>query len=425
MEPPLLAAALIVKNEEKNLPGCIEALRRHGDLVSEIYVYDTGSTDRTVEIARTAGCIVQEGFWDDDFARAKNEAGSMADAQWVLSVDADERLVVDVEPFRRLLLREIVHSDCLVVPILDIRNGREIQAHSAYRLYQPGRAHWEGRIHERLVSSQGAADPVHSTVSRDLAALHHIGYADPSLYAAKLRRNLAVAEKEVAQAEADGPASHERLVQALVDRARSYKENGTAQEAMRDLVRVLGMPSGRTYRTFGLEILADMLVDVGQPDDALAVVEVLRQEGVAHPSYCDWLSARALAAKGDVREALELLRTIDVLANTLGIVAKPHLLLEARMRAAMACGEMLEAASCLVALMAAHGVVRRKFGDLLLVLARDIPTDGLIQLIVAHDRGHLAEIATELDLAGGRGADLARELRCKAARSVPAAVPSP
>ncbi len=87
-----IAAALIVKDEQANLPGCLESLQ---GLVDEVVVYDTGSSDDTVEIALRAGARVERGHWDGDFARARNAALAMTSAAWVLSIDADERAVAD------------------------------------------------------------------------------------------------------------------------------------------------------------------------------------------------------------------------------------------------------------------------------------------------------------------------------------------
>ncbi len=98
---PLVSACLIVKDEEAMLPDCLESLR---DLTSEVVVYDTGSSDDTVQIAREAGARVIEGHWESSFALARNAALAHAAGEWVLSIDADERLRADPEAVRRQLL---------------------------------------------------------------------------------------------------------------------------------------------------------------------------------------------------------------------------------------------------------------------------------------------------------------------------------
>lgn len=85
----------IVKNEEKSLPQCLETVR---DVVDEMIVLDTGSRDKTVEIASKMGAKVYHFDWCDDFAAARNEALKYVKYDWILVLDADERLTPDVVP---------------------------------------------------------------------------------------------------------------------------------------------------------------------------------------------------------------------------------------------------------------------------------------------------------------------------------------
>jgi glycosyltransferase involved in cell wall biosynthesis len=85
----LLSVCLITKNEEQFLAGCLDSVSRVAD---EIILVDTGSTDRTVEIARDYGCHVLHRTWDDDFSAARNTGIAAARGHWILCMDADERL---------------------------------------------------------------------------------------------------------------------------------------------------------------------------------------------------------------------------------------------------------------------------------------------------------------------------------------------
>src|SRR5262249_61212837 len=80
---------MIVRNEEKNLPECLACVR---DLVDEMVVLDTGSTDRTKEIAREMGAKVFEFPWIDHFAAARNECLHRASGEWIFWLDADDRV---------------------------------------------------------------------------------------------------------------------------------------------------------------------------------------------------------------------------------------------------------------------------------------------------------------------------------------------
>jgi len=85
---PALSVCLIAKNEEKNIE---RALRSVEGVADEIVVTDTGSTDRTVEIA-TRSARVEHFTWTDDFSAARNYCNSQARGEWILMLDADEEL---------------------------------------------------------------------------------------------------------------------------------------------------------------------------------------------------------------------------------------------------------------------------------------------------------------------------------------------
>ncbi|MDJ0553271.1 MAG: tetratricopeptide repeat protein [Microcoleaceae cyanobacterium MO_207.B10] len=90
-----LSFCIIVKNEEKNLPRCLASVK---DVVDEIVVLDTGSTDRTPEIAQDFGAKVHYFEWCNDFAAARNESLKYVTGDWVLVLDADEYLSPKIAP---------------------------------------------------------------------------------------------------------------------------------------------------------------------------------------------------------------------------------------------------------------------------------------------------------------------------------------
>ncbi len=96
-----LSLVMIVKDEEEMLPGCLAAV---ADAVDEMVVVDTGSTDRTVEIAESYGAKVVHFPWNGSFADARNVSLDHATGDWVLYLDADEHLVAEDAPLLRDLL---------------------------------------------------------------------------------------------------------------------------------------------------------------------------------------------------------------------------------------------------------------------------------------------------------------------------------
>jgi glycosyltransferase involved in cell wall biosynthesis len=104
MQQPL-SLCMIVKDEERNLPKCLNSVRA---LSPEIVIADTGSTDRTVEIARQYGAQVFSFSFDRvDFAAARNQTLARATGRWILILDADEVL----EPASVPLIQAVVASN--------------------------------------------------------------------------------------------------------------------------------------------------------------------------------------------------------------------------------------------------------------------------------------------------------------------------
>ena len=96
-----LSVCMIVKNEAANLHAAIEPVK---DLADEVIVVDTGSSDDTRAIAERLGARVFDFPWCDDFAAARNEAIGHASSEWVLILDADDRLAPSEHEKLRALL---------------------------------------------------------------------------------------------------------------------------------------------------------------------------------------------------------------------------------------------------------------------------------------------------------------------------------
>jgi len=146
---PRISVCLIAKNEEQFLAQCLRSV--HG-LASQIIVLDTGSTDRTVEIAKEFGAEVYSFAWCDDFSAARNAALEHATGDWILILDADEELGPDQQ---ENLTRELQAAAVLGYRLPIIDKGREGQGCSYVpRLFRnaPG-LFFVGRIHEQAFSS--------------------------------------------------------------------------------------------------------------------------------------------------------------------------------------------------------------------------------------------------------------------------------
>lgn len=146
-----ISATIITFNEERNLPRAIESLR----CVDEILVIDSGSNDRTVEIAEKLGARVLESPWPG-FAHQKNRAAEHASYDWILSLDADESLSEALEAEIWHLKKNGAQFDAYTMPRMAQYLGRWIRHSGWYpdrkvRLYDRRKAQWVGDyVHESV-----------------------------------------------------------------------------------------------------------------------------------------------------------------------------------------------------------------------------------------------------------------------------------
>ncbi len=206
---PLVSLCMIMKNEEEELPLVIASA---AGLADEIVIYDTGSTDRSVAVARRLGATVVEGYWDDDFARARNEALEHCAGEWILWLDADEAISGDKEAFRSRL-NTTPRCDCYVVAVESLEGGGLAvrSAFHAARVFRRERCHWFGPIHEQ-VGLRGTDAPPPTEACSELRILHR-GYTMLKRVAKDvIERNLQIARRAL-----DDPG---------VDRARALFDYG-------------------------------------------------------------------------------------------------------------------------------------------------------------------------------------------------------
>jgi len=151
---PTLSVILITRNEEANLDDCLASLE---GIAQQIVVVDTNSTDRTLEIAKSHGAVVSQPTDWPGFGPQKNRALDLATGDWVLSLDADERLTPALRSEIVTAIHHSAHVDCFAIPRLSWYCGRFIR-HSGWnpdyvdRLFRKGTAHFsDNLVHERLI----------------------------------------------------------------------------------------------------------------------------------------------------------------------------------------------------------------------------------------------------------------------------------
>ena len=167
MSTPLLSIAIVTLNEEQNLPRTLASVA----WADEVIVVDSGSTDRTAEIARSFNAHVIERPWPG-FAAQKNFAIAQCTGAWVLTLDADEELTPELQQEIRTLIATQPVAEAFYLRRRNLFLNRWIKHGGFYpdaklRLFRRGTAQFEDRpVHETIAFAGPAA-----TLQHDL--IHH------------------------------------------------------------------------------------------------------------------------------------------------------------------------------------------------------------------------------------------------------------
>lgn len=197
-KPVRLSQCMIVKNEEKNIE---KALTWAKGIAFEQIVVDTGSTDRTVEIAERMGASVYHFEWINDFAAAKNCAIEKATGDWIAFLDADEFFSgEDAKKLMKLLQRvnndTALRKKCLAIRLPWIQvddEGNPFSVLQQTRIFRnlPDIIRYKNSIHEVLTLPEGIAD------NSDIGIIH-TGYSSSAYKDTdKAKRNLDILEAEL------------------------------------------------------------------------------------------------------------------------------------------------------------------------------------------------------------------------------------
>lgn len=197
-----ISVCIIAKNEEKYINEC---LRRLSVYDWEIVVVDTGSTDNTVEIAKAYTPNVYHFDWINDFSAARNYSISMATNDYILVVDCDEYMESDDSTYDLLtkLPTRLKPFQVGMVDRFSITADSTTNADSAStlvhepiaRIFHKKHVHYQGSIHEQLVTMNGKALEF---VSIPLC-FNHVGYSTIDIKKVKAFRNITMLEAELAK----------------------------------------------------------------------------------------------------------------------------------------------------------------------------------------------------------------------------------
>lgn len=299
-----LSLCVIVKNEEAALP---RMLRSVAPFVDEIVVCDTGSTDKTVAIAREFGAKIVSAPFEDDFSAPRNVSLAAATKEWILVLDADEwlgdgagraiRAAIDQRRIAGYYLRFENHL-----------GGGRIHRCGLMRLFRnDASVRFEFAIHEQVLPRLIAYAKRHAMklAPLDAAVVHHDGYLDENVNEkGKNERNLRLFERQVRSY-----PDHAYSWYKYGDFLRRFPSRRTdairALERARDLITQMDPKDAREL-SFGAEVFALLALDADKQKDyaaALRLLEIGRDRFGETPNLLHVLG-HVLARTGDHRGSL-------------------------------------------------------------------------------------------------------------------------
>lgn len=169
-----VSLGMIVKNEERFLRKCLESVQ---DLVDEIIIVDTGSEDKTIEIAESFNAKIYHYEWDNNFANARNVYVENATKDWILVLDGDD--IFEREDIEKFI--EVVNTSekdghyFKTLSLINENDKKNFSYNLNLRLLRNnGKYKYNGAIHEQVISKEGVTD--YSKFVNEDIRIYHLGY---------------------------------------------------------------------------------------------------------------------------------------------------------------------------------------------------------------------------------------------------------
>jgi glycosyltransferase involved in cell wall biosynthesis len=285
VRPVRLSQCMIVKNEEKNIE---RALAWAKDIAFEQIVVDTGSTDRTVEIAESLGAKIFHFEWIKDFAAAKNFAIEKARGNWIAFLDADEYFTeADTRRLKKHLDKIQREPDSQSLTILECKwlqlkdNGDAFLTNMQRRVFRNNGLRYVGRIHEHLDIKPGQF-----VRWIDDIEILHTGYTHEAVASTNKReRNIELLREELLH-DPNNAALKGYLADSLILGAADENSRREAERLYRDVIKDGTDLSDILNNAYHYIFIKD-IADKG-PDDYGEVLELLERAKKALPNVPDY-----------------------------------------------------------------------------------------------------------------------------------------
>ncbi|HTV94171.1 MAG TPA: glycosyltransferase [Verrucomicrobiae bacterium] len=297
-KPAGVSLCMIVKNEEKFLPQALASIK---DYVDEIVIADTGSTDRTIEIARSYGATVIERPWRNDFSWARNESINLATKRWILFLDADEELTEDSRPALLALKNVPAYLTALYTRIInktdDYRGSGDVSHHVIRIFPNDDRIRFFGPIHE-YPAIDGTSESVEAVAS-SVTLIHH-GYVNTVV----AERNKGQRNLEILLAATQNDSENAYHWYNLGTTAYLNRDYDLALRSLEKMYALVG-DTPRAFMPNGLALMGDLYCD--HFGDAVKGEEMARQSLKRSPHYANahMMLGKALIAQKRHEEARE------------------------------------------------------------------------------------------------------------------------
>lgn len=253
MSNKTISLCMIVKDEEKSLATCLKSVK---DIVDEIIVVDTGSKDKTVEIAKKYGAKVYCINWVNDFSKARNFSIKHATSDYILVMDADEYL-----DGKQSLKQDIVtNKDCYTFQIKNIKEGNTCFYHRNIRLFKNNMGiQYEYRLHEQIVLKDSLTQGKVKTI------IIHTGYLEEVMVEKdKYTRNYELMSKELKE----NPSGV-----SYYNMGRIYYEEKEYTKAIEMFNKSYPLAKGKKYFTTLLYFLCASLYEDKQIEQSIQLLK--------------------------------------------------------------------------------------------------------------------------------------------------------